>query len=60
MPNFAADSLRRAFKYQTKGFTPCAGTIRDLATAFTTITREQIQAQVEMSPNGGKRLVRFD
>jgi len=59
-PGFEADSLRRAFKYQLKGFIPCAGTIRDLAMSFTGLEPAQIQAQIEMSPKGGKRLIRFD
>ena len=57
---FAIDSLRRAFKYQKKGFEPCAGTLRDIAKNFRELTEEQINAQVEISPGGGKRIVRFD
>lgn len=57
---FAVDSLRRAFKYQRKGFIPCAGTIRDLANAVRELTAEEINNQVVVSPHGGSRLVRFD
>lgn len=60
LKNFAADSLRRAFKYQLNGFLPCAGTIRDLATSFVELTPEEIKAQIELSPKGGNRIVRFD
>jgi hypothetical protein len=58
--DFAVDSLRRAFKYQMKGFEPCWGTIRDLANSLRELTDEQIKNAVELSPAGGKRLVRFD
>lgn len=57
---FAVDSLRRAFKYQQKGFEPCAGTLRDLANNFRQLTDEEMKAQVELSPKGGSRIVRFD
>ena len=58
--DFAVDSLRRTFKYQMKGFEPCAGTIRDIARSFIELTEEEIKKQVEQSPKGGKRIVRFD
>ena len=57
---FEVDSLRRAFKYQSKGFQPCLGTIQKIANSFVEITAEEIAAQIEMSPKGGKRGVRFD
>lgn len=58
--DFAVDSLRRAFKYQKKGYEPCLGTIRDLANAFRELTHEEVQNAVEISPGGGRRIVRFD
>lgn len=59
--DFAVDSLRRAFKYNAKGFTPCGGTIRDLANSLRGLTEEEVKKQVEMSPRGGKwKIVRFD
>lgn len=58
--NFAVDSLRRAFKYQSKGYIPCSGTIRDLGLGFVNLTDEQIKKQLEISPNGGLRTVRID
>ena len=60
-PGHEIDSLRRAFKYQRSGFTPCAGTIRDIATAMLNIeSKDALDKQVEISPNGGSRIVRFD
>lgn len=59
-PEFAVDSLRRAFKYQRRGFTPCAGTLRDIANSFLELTKEQIENQVSISPKGGRRIVRID
>lgn len=57
---YAADSLRRAFKYQSKGYKPCHGTILDLALSFENLKRDEIISQVEMSPGGGKRLIGID
>lgn len=57
---FAIDSLRRAFKYQRKGYLPCNGTIRDISNVIATLTKEEIETQVVMSPHGGNRIVRFD
>lgn len=57
---FATDSLRRAFKYQRKGFSPCLGTIRDLALGLRELTEEEIKTQIEISPKGGKRGIRYD
>lgn len=54
------DTLRRAFKYQRKGYTPCVGTLRDLGISFTEKTIEQINEMTEISPGGGKRIIRFD
>lgn len=56
----AADSLRRAFKYQRKGYEPCLGTIRDLALSFQSLTESQIQEQISISPGGGLRTVGVD
>lgn len=57
---FATDSLRRAFKYHSKGYEPCLGTIRDLALSFQNLTAEEINNSIEISPGGGRRGVRFD
>lgn len=57
---FALDSMRRAFKYQRKGFEPCLGTIRDIAIVIRTLDEEELKNQIELSPAGGKRFVRFD
>jgi hypothetical protein len=59
-PEFAADSLRRAFKYHGKGFKPCAGTLRDLGQNFAGLSQQQIDDQVSISPNGGRRIVGID
>lgn len=59
-PEFAMDSMRRAFKYQDKGFKPCDGTIRDISNIVATLNREQIESQIVISPHGGRRIVRFD
>lgn len=59
-PGFEMDSLRRAFKYQRKGFTPCLGALRDLATSLARLEPPEINAQVEISPQGGKRIIRYD
>jgi hypothetical protein len=56
----AGGAVRRSFKYQTKGFFPCAGTMRSLAEAIRSLTDDEIKKQVEMSPAGGQRIVRFD
>lgn len=57
---FELDSLRRAFKYQKKGFKPCLGTMRSLAESFRDIQPEDLAKQTEISPAGGKRLIRYD
>ncbi len=57
---FQSDSLRRAFKYQEKGYKPCLGTIRDLGKAFVGISEEEINKQIEISPGGGMRAVGVD
>lgn len=59
-PGFEMDSLRRAFKYQRKGFSPCLGTLRDLSGAIRPLTEEGIKKQTEISPGGGKRVIRYD
>lgn len=56
----AADSLRRAFKYQKKGYEPCGGTIKKIAESFLDIKQEQIDAQTTISPNGGTRILGVD
>lgn len=55
-----ADSLRRAFKYQRKGYTPCWGTIKSLAQSFSSLSKEKIEEQVQISPGGGMRFVGVD
>lgn len=58
---YAADSLRRAFKYAAAGYSPCLGTIRDIAKAMLQATPEEIEQQVLISPRGGVRdFIRFD
>lgn len=57
---FEADSLRRAFKYQQKGYKPCLGTIQALAKSFTDLTGEEIDKQIAISPGGGVRTVGID
>lgn len=59
-PEFAADSLRRAFKYQLKGYIPCLGTLKDLALSFQGLTKETIEQQIAISPEGGVRFVGVD
>ena len=54
------DSLRRAFKYNRKGFYPCNGTLLALSNAMRTLTEEDIKNSIEISPNGGKRIIRID
>jgi hypothetical protein len=58
--DFAVDSLRRAFKYCKKGYHPCNGTIQQMANAMRTLTEDEIKNAVEISPNGGKRIIRVD
>lgn len=57
---FAVDSLRRAFKYAKKGYYPCNGTIQKLADSLRGLTAEEVKNAVEISPGGGKRLIRMD
>ena len=59
-PLFAMDSLRRMFKYQRQGYTPCNGTLIDISLAIQSLTSEQIVNQVIISPGGGKRILRID
>ena len=56
----AADSLRRAFKYQKKGYIPCHGTILEICKSFVGLSDEQIESQVALSPSGGKRILGID
>jgi hypothetical protein len=57
---FSVDSLRRAFKYCKKGYHPCNGTVQQIANSLRTLTEAEIQQAVEISPNGGKRIIRVD
>lgn len=57
---FAVDSLRRAFKYCKRGYHPCNGTIEKIALSLQNLTPEEIRNAVEISPNGGKRIIRID
>lgn len=57
---FEIDTLRRAFRYCKQGFSPCAGTIGDLANMLRDSDAD-FDEQVQMSPKGGtKTVVRFD
>lgn len=56
----ASDSLRRAFKYQEKGYKPCHGTILDLSLSFLNLTETEIKEQVTISPSGGTRIIGVD
>jgi hypothetical protein len=47
---YALDSLRRAFKYQSRGYHPCAGTLRDIANSLRNLTEEEVEKQVTVSP----------
>jgi len=59
-PDFALDSLRRAFKYAKAGYWPCIGTLRDLATGIVGDGGEDrvgaLMKQSEISPGGGQRV----
>jgi len=58
---YEIDSLRRAFKYQNKGYKPCLGTIRDLALALSKKQEVDITSQVQISPGGHVRgAIRWD
>lgn len=57
---YEMDSLRRAFKYQRQGYTPCWGTLQDIAKQIGLLEDKDIEKQVELSPGGGIRTVRFD
>lgn len=59
-PELAADSLRRAFKYQLKGYIPCLGTLKDLVLSFQGLSKEEIEKQITISPGGGTRFVGVD
>lgn len=59
-PPLVADSLRRAFKYQEKGYKPCLGTIQKLGESFSGVSKEEIQNQISISPGGGMRFVGVD
>ena len=56
---FEVDTLRRAFKYYAQGFKPCMGTFRDIALGLG-MSAEDVNKQIEFSPGGGKRVIRFD
>jgi len=49
-PGFELDSLRRAFKYAKQGFTPCIGTIRDLAEVLNTAPADNLLKYNDISP----------
>jgi len=57
---FELDSLRRAFKYQKQGYEPCLGCLKLIADSFRDVDEQQLQNQFEISPGGGKRVLRFD
>ncbi len=59
-PDFAVDSLRRAFKYAKKGFYPCNGTLLKIADSLRGLTAEQILDAVTISPKGGRSILRID
>lgn len=59
LPEFAMDTLRRAFKYHKQGYIPCAGTLQDLAIALKDKDVD-VKNQIEQSPSGGKRIIRYD
>jgi hypothetical protein len=58
--DFAVDSLRRAFKYAKKGFYPCNGSLQQMALSLRELSVEEVNKAVEISPNGGKVIVRID
>jgi hypothetical protein len=53
---YEIDSLRRAFKYQSQGYNPCMGTLRDLTTAILKMNMEEIDNQTILSPGGNQKL----
>lgn len=58
---FELDTLRRAFKYQRQGYTPCIGTLNSLAKMFQKISNKKLEEITTMSPSGGRRsVIRFD
>jgi hypothetical protein len=58
---FEMDTLRRAFKYQRSGFSPCVGTLQDLVGMIRTAPDESLAHQIEYSPGGEKRkIIRYD
>lgn len=58
--DFELDTLRRAFKYQRQGFTPCEGTIADIAIKLKN-SDSDFEKQKTMSPGGGKKsIIKFD
>lgn len=59
-PGYELDSLRRAFKYAKKGFEPCLGCLKMIAESFRELPQESLSNQLEISPNGGRRVVKFD
>lgn len=55
---FEVDTLRRAFKYAKKGYSPCIGCLADLARIF---KDADIDKQIQFYPDGKtKRVIRFD
>lgn len=57
---YELDSLRRAFKYAKKGFEPCLGCLKMIAESFRELPQESLSNQFEISPSGGKRVLRYD
>jgi hypothetical protein len=57
---FEIDSLRRAFKYFEKGYKPCLGTIGELGKSLAGTELKEIEQQIQISPGGNKRIVRWD
>lgn len=56
---FELDTLRRAFKYAKKGYSPCMGCLADLAKSFQ--SGADINKQMEFYPDGKtQRIIRFD
>lgn len=57
---YELDTLRRAFKYQSQGYKPCMGCLHAIASSFREVEESKLQEQLEQSPGGGKRVVRYD
>lgn len=57
---YELDSLRRAFKYYKQGYEPCLGCLKTIGESFVGIEQESLNTQLEISPGGGNRILRFD